>query len=128
MNLLNVTKSQVTKSRFKFVGKDVAKALGYSNTRKALQDHVDEEDKRDGVTIRDSIGRIQKAVFINESGLYSLILSSKLPQAKAFKHRQTMIDLAYAMTIVENGVAVDKEVIAQGYALAEGSERGVREE
>ena len=68
-----------------FVGKDVAKALGYSNTRKALQDHVDEEDKRDGVTIRDSIGRIQKAVFINESGLYSMILSSKLPQAKAFK-------------------------------------------
>ena len=64
-----------------FVGKDVAKALGYSNTRKALQDHVDEEDKRDGVTIRDSIGRIQKAVLINESGLYSLILSSKLPQA-----------------------------------------------
>ena len=68
-----------------FVGKDVAKALRYSNTRKALQDHVDEEDKRDGVTIRDSIGRIQKAVLINESGLYSLILSSKLPQAKAFK-------------------------------------------
>ena len=68
-----------------FVRKDVAKALGYSNTRKALQDHVDEEDKRDGVTIRDSIGRIQKAVLINESGLYSLILSSKLPQAKAFK-------------------------------------------
>ena len=59
----------------------MASALGYSNTRKALQDHVDEEDKRDGVTIRDSIGRIQKAVFINESGLYSLILSSKLPQA-----------------------------------------------
>ena len=69
-----------------FVGKDVATALGYSNTRKALQDHVDKEDKRDGVTIRDSIGRIQKAVFINESGLYALILSSKLEQAKAFKH------------------------------------------
>jgi prophage antirepressor-like protein len=60
-----------------FVGKDVAKALGYSNTRKALLDHVDYEDKRDGVTIRDSIGRDQKAVVINESGLYSLILSSK---------------------------------------------------
>jgi prophage antirepressor-like protein len=73
------------KNQIMFVGKDVASALGYSNTRKALQDHVDEEDKRDGVTIRDSIGRIQKAVFINESGLYSLILSSKLPQAKAFK-------------------------------------------
>ena len=68
-----------------FVGKDVATALGYSNTRKALLDHVDYEDKRDGVTIRDSIGRDQKAVVINESGLYSLILSSKLPQAKAFK-------------------------------------------
>ena len=73
------------KNQIMFVGKDVASALGYSNTRKALQDHVDEEDKRDGVTIRDSIGRNQKAVFINESGLYSLILSSKLPQAKAFK-------------------------------------------
>ena len=69
-----------------FVGKDVATALGYSNSRKALLDHVDDEDKTDGVTIRDAIGRNQKAVFINESGLYSLILSSKLPQAKAFKH------------------------------------------
>jgi len=46
----------------------------------------------------------------------------------AFKQKQTMIDLAYAMTIVENGVAVEKEVIAQGYALAEGSEKGVVEE
>ena len=54
-----------------FVGKDVATTLGYSNTRKALLDHVDQEDKVDGVTIRDSIGRDQKAVFINESGLYS---------------------------------------------------------
>ncbi len=70
-----------------FVGKDVAEVLGYSNPRKALIDHVDEEDKmqNDGVTIRDSIGRIQKPVVINESGLYSLILSSKLPTAKKFK-------------------------------------------
>ena len=68
-----------------FVGKDVATALGYSNTRKAVLDHVDKEDREDGVTIRDAIGRDQKATFINESGLYSLILSSKLPQAKAFK-------------------------------------------
>ena len=81
------------KNQIMFVGKDVASALGYSNTRKALQDHVDEEDKRDGVTIRDSIGRIQKAVFINESGLYSLILSSKLPQAKAFKRWVTSVVL-----------------------------------
>lgn len=70
-----------------FVGKDVASILGYSNPRKALIDHVDEEDKiqNDGVTIRDSIGRTQKPVVVNESGLYSLILSSKLPTAKKFK-------------------------------------------
>ena len=52
---------------------------------KAVLDHVDKEDREEGVTIRDAIGRDQKATFINESGLYSLILSSKLPQAKAFK-------------------------------------------
>lgn len=69
-----------------FVGKDVANILGYSNTRKALQDHVDLEDKKDGVTIRDSIGRNQKPTVINESGLYSLILSSKMPNTKRFKH------------------------------------------
>ena len=69
-----------------FVGKDVAEILGYSNSRKALADHVDDEDKNDGVTIRDSIGREQKPILINESGLYSLILSSKLPAAKKFKH------------------------------------------
>lgn len=68
-----------------FVGKDVATILGYSNTRKALIDHVDDEDKKDGVTIRDSMGRSQLAVVINESGMYSLILSSKLPSAKKFK-------------------------------------------
>jgi anti-repressor protein len=70
-----------------FVGKDVAEVLGYSNPRKAIIDHVDEEDKllNDGVTIRDSIGREQTPVVINESGLYSLILSSKLPGAKKFK-------------------------------------------
>lgn len=68
-----------------FVGKDVATILRYSNTRKALIDHVDDEDKKDGVTIRDSMGRSQLAVVINESGMYSLILSSKLPNAKKFK-------------------------------------------
>lgn len=68
-----------------FVGKDIAQILGYVNPRKALLDHVDEEDKRDGVTIRDSIGREQNPTVINESGLYSLVLSSKLPTAKRFK-------------------------------------------
>lgn len=67
-----------------FVGKDVAEILGYSNTRKAIADHIDEEDK--GVTKCDTLGGMQELTIINESGLYSLILSSKLPTAKKFKH------------------------------------------
>ena len=67
-----------------FVGKDVATALGYSNVHDALSKHVDSEDK--GVAKCDTLGGAQKITLINESGLYSLILSSKLPQAKAFKH------------------------------------------
>ena len=66
-----------------FVGKDVADILGYSNSRKALIDHVDEEDK--GVTKCDTLGGKQDLIIINESGLYSLILSSKMPNAKKFK-------------------------------------------
>ena len=66
-----------------FVGKDVAVVLGYSNPRKAIIDHVDEDDK--GVTKCDTLGGTQELTVINESGLYSLILSSKLPTAKKFK-------------------------------------------
>ena len=71
-----------------FVGKDVADILGYSNSKDALKKHVDDDDKQ-------IIQRSQNATLdipnrgltiINESGLYSLILSSKLPQAKEFKH------------------------------------------
>lgn len=68
-----------------FVGKDIAEALGYQRATKAIQDHVDVEDK-DKIPIQDSIGRMQNTPVINESGLYSLILSSKLPNAKKFKH------------------------------------------
>ena len=68
-----------------FVGKDVAMALGYSNTRDAMFRHVDEEDKTTVVIPDTGSNYKSRAVFINESGLYSLILSSKLPQAKAFK-------------------------------------------
>lgn len=67
-----------------FVGKDVAQVLGYERSTKAVADHVDEEDK-DVIPIQDSIGRMQNTPVINESGLYSLILSSKLPTAKKFK-------------------------------------------
>ncbi len=66
-----------------FVGKDVAVALGYTNPLKAVRDHVDEEDK--GVNDSFTPGGKQKIVIINESGLYSLILSSKLEGAKRFK-------------------------------------------
>ena len=66
-----------------FVGMDIATALGYTNTQKAIRDHVDEEDK---LTERIVLsGQQRKIILINESGLYSLILSSKLPQAKQFK-------------------------------------------
>lgn len=66
-----------------FVGKDVAEILGYSNTRDTLARRVDEEDK--GVANCDTLGGNQKLTVVNESGLYSLILSSKMPNAKKFK-------------------------------------------
>ena len=66
-----------------FVGKDVASALGYKNTKDALMRHVDEDDKR-GAGITTPLGILQ-ATIINESGLYSLILFSKLESAKRFK-------------------------------------------
>lgn len=67
-----------------FVGKDIAIALGYNNPRDALSKRVYIEDK--GVANCDTLGGKQDLVIINESGLYSLILSSKLPRAKEFKH------------------------------------------
>lgn len=65
------------------VGKDVSVALGYANPQRAIRDHVDDEDK--GVTEMVTPGGTQKVPIINESGLYSLVLSSKLPTAKKFK-------------------------------------------
>lgn len=68
-----------------FVGKDVAEALGYSNTRDALDRHVEKEDKNTVVNPDGNRGNPNMTI-INESGLYCLILSSKLPGAKEFKH------------------------------------------
>ena len=65
------------------VGKDVAESLGYTATEKAIRTHVDGDDK--GVTEMDTPGGKQKVVIINESGLYSLVFGSKLPEAKKFK-------------------------------------------
>ena len=67
-----------------FCAKDVAEALGYKNTRDSLKRHVDDDDVVKHDTI-DRLGRTQQAIFINESGLYALILSSKLDSAKRFK-------------------------------------------
>ena len=67
-----------------FVGKDVAQVLGYSDTNKAVAMHVDNEDKKLNDKTSSSFGQ-RGATIINESGLYSLILSSKLPQAREFK-------------------------------------------
>ena len=66
-----------------FVGKDVAEALGYSDPQKAVRMHVDDDDKLPGQIVVS--GQYRNVIIINESGLYSLILSSKLEQAKAFK-------------------------------------------
>lgn len=66
-----------------FVGKDIALALGYSDTAKAITRHIEDEDK--GVDEMTTPGGKQKIVIINESGMYCLILSSKLPNAKKFK-------------------------------------------
>ena len=68
-----------------FCAKDVAMALGYGNSREALRKHVEKDDvtKRDTI---DALGRVQLTTFINESGLYALILSSKLESARRFKH------------------------------------------
>jgi prophage antirepressor-like protein len=68
-----------------FVGKDVATALGYRNPSNALQVHVDPEDKTTYPIQVSGSNYKTNALFVNESGLYALILSSKLPQAKAFK-------------------------------------------
>ena len=87
-----------------FVGKDVADILEYTNTAKAIRDHIDEEDK---LTERIVLsGQNREVIFINESGLYSLILLSKMPNAKKFKHWVTSEVLP---SIRKNGVyAVDE--------------------
>lgn len=74
-----------------FVGKDVAEALGYKNTKDAIASHIEDCDKIVGSqnatpSIKDSMGREQFPTWINESGLYALIFGSKLESAKRFKH------------------------------------------
>ena len=89
-----------------FVGKDVADILEYTNTAKAIRDHVDEEDK---LTERIVLsGQNREVIFINESGLYSLILSSKMPKAKEFKRWVTSEALP---TIRKHGMYAIDEIL-----------------
>lgn len=81
---LGEVRTTVIDGEVMFVGKDVAEILGYQNGSKALADHVDEEDKLNNDSLS-SLGQ-RGGWLINESGLYSLILSSKMPNAKKFKH------------------------------------------
>lgn len=90
------------------VGKDVAEALGYSNSRKALIDHVDDDDK--GVTKCDTLGGVQNMTIINESGVYALVFSSKLPKAKEFKRWVTSEVLP---SIRKHGAYMTKPTIEQ---------------
>lgn len=111
-----------------FVGKDVAAALGYADATKAVRNHVEKEDKIMGVqngspSIRDNFGRIQYPTWINESGLYSLILGSKLPSAKEFKHWVTSEVLP---SIRKNGAYIRNqenmtpaEIVARGLIAAQ---------
>ena len=76
-----------------FLGKDVAEILGYSKTRDALSRHVDSEDKQQMFTPHATVHKMgtvgasgSLCTYINESGFYSLVLSSKLEKAKKFKH------------------------------------------
>ena len=80
----NIRTCQVN-NQIMFVGKDVATALGYKNPSNALQVHVDSEDKTSYLIQVSGSNYKANTLFVNESGLYSLVLSSKLPQAKAFK-------------------------------------------
>lgn len=103
-----------------FVGKDVAEALGYSNSRDALLKHVDSEDKAD-VAICD--GRQSRTMaIINESGLYSLIMSSKLPSAKKFKRWVTSEVLPSLRKNGSYGTPLNFEEIISKTAAAVASE------
>lgn len=86
-NIFGRVRTIVIDGEIHFVGKDVAEALGYVNASKAVITHVDEEDKQKLMLSADSQNGnvVTETTVINESGLYSLVLSSKLPQAKEFK-------------------------------------------
>ena len=104
-----------------FVGKDIATVLGYSNVNDAIKKHIDKEDK--GVAKCDTLGGKQNLTIINESGLYSLILSSKLPGAKKFKKWVTSEVLPSIRKtggyIPTNESMTDAEIMAKALLVAQ---------
>lgn len=106
-----------------FVGKDVAAALGYKKPENAIANHVSDEDKTSTLIQGSGSNYKSKATIINESGLYSLILSSKLPSAKEFKHWVTSEVLP---SIRKNGAYIRNqenmtpaEIVARGLIAAQ---------
>ena len=106
-----------------FVGKDVAEVLGYVFPRRALYNHVDEEDKTTVLIQHPGSNYKSKTMFINESGLYSLILSSKLPQAKEFKRWVTSEVLPQIRKtggyIPLNGCEAGADIMARALMIAQ---------
>lgn len=129
-----------------FIGNDVARILGYERTAKAILDHVEQEDKV-VVPIQDTIGRMQNTAVINESGLYSLILSSKMPNAKKFKrwvtsevlpsirqkggyiagqeHLNDSELMAKAVLVAQNTIAEKNRLLQQAYKQIEADSKKV---
>jgi prophage antirepressor-like protein len=107
------------------VGKDVADALGYANSRDAISKHVDDEDK--GVAKCDTLGGKQDLQIINESGMYDLVFGSKLPTAKKFKHWVTSEVLpALRKTGSYTMPKMSKEL--QAIVMLDGKQEKLREE
>lgn len=104
---LGEVRTTVIDGEVMFVAKDIATILRYSNPRDAINKHVDDEDK--GVAKCDTLGGIQDLTIINESGLYSLILSSKMPNAKKFKR---WITTEVLPSIRKHGVYAVDEVLS----------------
>ena len=105
-----------------FVAKDVASVLGYLNPQKAIRDHVDDEDRL-GERIVLS-GQNRMTTFINESGLYALILFSKFPQAREFKRRVASEVLGYAiLRMLSQGMWMQKIKGGAGFTTS-GQGRG----
>lgn len=114
-----------------FVGKDVAEALGYTKPRNAIATHIDEEDKKHA-PIQGDLGGTQQMIIINESGLFSLTLSSKLPTAKKFKRWVTKdvlpkvkitnttqslitVDCASLVKVINNQIVVSSRQVAEHF-------------